>query len=161
MKQSKNRIKQLVKSKLEFRDTRRVVLIASVALISVLIMASFLSQSQAQRSIVLEDNASIDQIKSNKAGSLILTNNNILPAFHDNPRLDICIYTDENSEPIITQSNLDERTYLGPGEVKDIDIAFDIPEEELERDRLQGEFKTDFRDHCPIRSERAIIVRSN
>lgn len=145
----------------DITENKKKAIASIVVLTAILVLTHLIISPQAQSSIHLVDNATVDQIESNHIGSIILTNNRVIPLTHKHSDIKICIYTSADEKPILTSANLKEQIYLKGGQVTSTDITFDIPEEALSNPDLEGEYPVELIDKCPIRTDRKIVVQSN
>lgn len=145
----------------DITEGRKKAIATTVTLTAILVLLHLITSPQAQSSIHLVDNATVDQIESNTVGSIILTNNRAIPLIHEQSDIRICIYTSDDERPILTSASLEEKVWLRGGQVTSTRLTFDIPDDALSNPDLEGEYPVELREQCPIRADRKIVVQSN
>lgn len=133
-------------------------LVAGITALAVLLLVFQVVFNTPSSTVILEDTVKLDTVQDNSIGRLAIQHNSLLPALYSPPEFQTCIYTRQNSSPIILETDSGETRLIGREAVFQ-NITVSIPEKHLDKDGIDREMNISLSERCPLRSGPQIVLR--
>ena len=138
------------------RKNRGWLLAVSLGL---LLLLALMTSGGTESYLLLDNTTRLEYVEDNSPGSLYVESSSPLPTYYRAPEYEACIYTSENSSPLIVPVETQSSFFFAGQRIKDSDLMVSIPEENLSAEGINQELEVEGRERCPIRSNPKIVVR--
>lgn len=136
------------------KNSKRV----SAVVLGLIIFFALIFSSGTESYLLLDNTTRLEYVEDNRLGTFYVERSSPLPAYHKMPKFEACIYTSENSSPLIVPVETQDAFFFTGQRIKSTDLMVSIPEENLSTEGINQELEVTGRDRCPIRSDPRIVV---
>lgn len=131
---------------------------ATAIALFVAILLTFTLPSNIDGHTVLDNTTSLEFIEDNRLGSLYIERDSPLPTHYTAPQFKACIYTAQNSSPVILPVQSQETFFFTRQNIKTTDLEVSIPKEDLSTEGISQELEIHKQERCPLRSKPQIVI---